>query len=419
MSQDELLNVPEALEMVLEGIQPLPSEEVQLANANGRVLAQKIFAQIDLPPFTNSSMDGFAVRAVDTRGASQDHPVELDVVGDISAGHVVDIPLGKNQAMRIMTGGVLPHGADAVVPVEYTGNPESLVNQKLEPWVLIHKEVSKGEFIRLSGQDVHRGAPILSSGHRLRPQDIGILAALGTSKLSVFQRPLVAVISTGDELVEIGKSLSSGQIFDANGYALCAAVESAGATPLRLGIVPDEANKLRQVFDQCVKAGVDLILSSAGVSMGAYDFVRTVIEEHGYLDFWKVNIRPGKPILKGSYQNVPIMGIPGNPVSALITFEIFVKPLIHRLGGVKSSERGWLFAQILHPVSSDGRESYLRACVSQGESGYEVQLVGSQDSGVLSSLVDANALVRIPAGKKTTSKGESVEVWILRQDGVL
>jgi molybdopterin molybdotransferase len=160
------------------------------------------------------------------------------------------------------------------------------VNQKLEPWFAIHKGVSKGEFIRLTGQDVHQDDPVLSSGHRLRPQDLGILAALGTSKHSVFQGPPVAVISTGDELVEINKSLSSGQIFDANGYILCATVESAGATPLRLGIVTDEANKLRQVFDRSVKTVVDLFLFSAGVSMGAYDFVRMVIEERGYLAFW-------------------------------------------------------------------------------------------------------------------------------------
>jgi molybdopterin molybdotransferase len=364
-------------------------------------------------------MDGFAVRAIDVRGATAQNPVKLRVVGDISAGKVLDIPVGKKQALRIMTGGVLPEGADSVVPVEYTDNPNALVDTKLEAFVEVHKEVSEGEFIRLSGQDVHKGTRVLSSGHRLRPQDIGILAALGISKISVYRRPQVAVISTGDELVDIGEALSSGRIFDSNGYALEAAVKSAGAIPLRMGIVPDDAIKLNEAFTRCVQIGADLIISSAGVSMGAYDFVRTVVEKHGHLEFWKVNIRPGKPILMGSYRGIPIMGLPGNPVSALVTFEIFVKPLINQMAGEKSIDRIKFLAKLLHPIISDGRESFLRARVTQVEKSFEVQLVGSQDSGVLSSLVEANALIRIPAGKKNTSRGELVEVWILRQDGSL
>ena len=186
-----------------------------------------------------------------------------------------------------------------------------------------------------------------------------------------------------------------------------------------MGIVPDDAAELNEAFNRCVRAGADLIISSAGVSMGAYDFVRAVVEKYGHLDFWKVNIRPGKPIMMGSFRGIPIMGLPGNPVSALVTFEIFVKHLIYRLGGAKSFERIKLVAKLLHPISSDGRESYLRARVSQAASGFEVQLVGSQDSGVLSSLVEANALVRIPSGIESASEGEFVDVWILRQDGIL
>jgi molybdopterin molybdotransferase len=419
MPDNKLMSVDQALKMLLVDVESLSPEVVALDMSIGRILAQDIKAELDLPPFHNSSMDGFAVRAEDVSGASKQNPIRLEVVGDISAGVGQSVEITENQAARIMTGGVLPQGADSVVPVEYTSSPEALAEKELSPLVEIRREVSLGAFIRAAGQDVQQGAQILSKGHQLRAQDIGMLAALGLAELNVYTRPRVAVLSTGDELVDVGKQLSPGQIFDSNGYAISAALVSAGAIPDRVGIVPDDPSKLRDALMQCVKSRVDLIISSAGVSMGAYDFVRPVIEKHGQLDFWKVNVRPGKPILRGAYQGIPFIGLPGNPVSALVTFEIFVKPVVYKLCGRPIQERITIPARLSHEISTDGRESYLRASVNQIDNNFEVQLVGSQDSGVLSSLVEANALIRLPAGREKFSKGEIVDVWFLRLDGIM
>jgi molybdopterin molybdotransferase len=414
-----LLSVEKALEKLLENVSPLSIESVSLSNALTRVLAEDVYAPLDMPPFNNSAMDGFAVRSEDVAGVSKGNPVRLKVVGDISAGEGDVRRIHSGQAARIMTGAVIPEGADAVVPVEFTDDPTELSGKELPDVVVIKKGVQSGEYVRKAGQDVQKGRLVLSCGSRLRPQDIGMLAALGVSTPRVYRKPKVAVISTGDELVELDEELQPGTIRDSNGYAITAAVKSSGAIPLALGIVNDDPQKLAERLDLAVDRGADLLISSAGVSMGAFDFVRSVIESKGKLEFWRVNIRPGKPILKGIYEGVPMIGLPGNPVSALVTFEIFVKPYIYRLCGAKSSQRLKLMATLIHPVKTDGRESYLRANLVQAANGYEVGLVGSQDSGVLSSLVKANALVRIPAGIESLSKGEIVEVWALQIDSIL
>ncbi len=408
-----LISVELALEKLLQDVGPVSSEVVPLSKALWRVLAEDIHASIDLPPFNNSAMDGFAVRAKDVVGASEDHPVRLQVVGDISAGEGNVIKIQAEQAARIMTGAVIPEGSDAVVPVEFTGDPYALSGKGISDDVEIMKEVKPNDYIRKAGQDVLKGSMVLTKGHRLRPQDIGMLAALGISSPIVYRKPRVALISTGDELIDIDDELRPGTIRDSNRYALAAALESAGAVTVTIGTVADDPQELTECLDLCVGSGADLILSSAGVSMGAFDFVRTVVESKGQLEFWRVNIRPGKPILKGTYKGIPIIGLPGNPVSALITFDIFVKPFIYGLSGAKTADRLKLMATLIHPVETDGRESYLRAKVIPGVNGYEVGLVGSQDSGVLSSLIEANALIRIPAGTVSLSKGEDVEVFTL------
>jgi molybdopterin molybdotransferase len=414
-----MLSVEEALEQLLKDVEPLPTEDIPLSDALSRVLAEDVISTLDLPPFPNSSMDGFAVRAEDVQAAAEKKPVILKVVADISAGEGTVAALQKGLAARIMTGGALPDGADAVVPVEFTNNSDSLSGKDLQENVTVLKGVSSGDFIRAVGQDVPKGTKILSVGHRLRPQDIGMLAALGIDSPKVFRKPIVAIISTGDELIDVGDELRPGTIHDSNGYSLSAAVQASGGIPVPMGIVPDDTQKLEEKLDRCVKSKVDLIVSSAGVSMGAFDFVRSVVQNKGQLEFWRVNIRPGKPIIKGLYGGIPILGLPGNPVSALVIFELFVKPFLNRLSGAKSVKRLRLMARLIHPIETGGRENFLRAEVKQDARSYEVRLTGSQDSGVLSSLIKANALIRVPAGIKSLSSGDLVEVIVLQQDGIL
>jgi molybdopterin molybdotransferase len=261
--------------------------------------------------------------------------------------------------------------------------------------------------------DVAGGQRVVAAGVRLRPPHIGMLASLGLPQVQVYRRPVVALLSTGDELIEIDKPLLPGQIRDGNGYALSAAVSQAGGTPLRLGIVKDDLNEVLSKLEQAVASGADIILSSAGVSLGAYDFVRSAVERSGRIDFWKVNIRPGKPLVSGVFKGVPFVGLPGNPVSALVTFEVFVSPMLARLSGLPRPERLRLRARTGERVRSDGRESYLRGVVRWKDGEHHVRLTGSQDSSVLSSLIRANALVVLPAGSQAVEAGEEVEVWLV------
>ncbi len=409
-----LLSVSDALDRILAVFNPLPGERVALDSALSRVLAENVTAETDLPPFPNSAMDGYAVRSSDVEAASGSAPTSLVVVGDISAGEGSPAPIGPGQAMRIMTGAALPPGADAVVPVELTSLPAAMAGEGLPDHVTVVKAVKAGDFVRRAGQDVRRDTRVLSAGLRLRPQDIAMLAALGVAKPLVHQRPKVAIISSGDELVQVDQPLGPGQIRDANGYGIEAAVRLAGADPLRLRIAKDARGEIRERLANAVQAEADLIVSSAGVSMGAKDFVRVVLEAEGRLEFWRVDIRPGKPLAFGSYQGVPFIGLPGNPVSALVTFEVFVRPTLDRMAGLESTERHRLIARLKHRISSDGREGYLRASLTWEKGEYWASLSGSQDSGVLSSLVKGNALVGVRSGVKHIEQGASIEAWLMK-----
>ena len=403
------LSVTQALARLLATIHPLLKEQVPLIDCLGRVLAQDVVAEIDLPPFSNSAMDGYAVRSADIIHASTERPVILKVVWDDSVEYEPVRMLGPGEAVPIMTGGPLPPGSDAVLPVEFTSDTSAMAGRTLSDRIEIFKPVERGDYLRGVGQDVRRGTLVLQDGHRLRPQDISMMAALGISNPSVYHRPMVAILSTGDELLEIDKPLLPGHVHDANSYGLAAAVQATGANALRLGIAADQVEAVVERLDFAVESGVNLIISSAGVSMGAFDFVRSVVEAHGELTFWRVNLRPGKPIVSGSYRGVPFLGLPGNPVSALVTFHLFAYPVIARLSGDKGAEPLRLMVRVDHALQSDGRESYLRAQVRWEEDEYRVQLTGSQDSGVLSSLVAANALLVVPTGVETVKAGEILE----------
>lgn len=410
MKSTDTLSVLAATERLLTGLVPLESEIVGLEQSLGRVLAQHVLASTSLPPFDNSAMDGFAVRAADVRSATRDRPIVLKVSGDIPAGAVEVQPLASGEAVRIMTGARMPVGADAVVPVERTSSAEPMAGQQLPERVAIMSPVGPGEYVRREGIDVLSGHRVIQAGVRLAPAHIGMLASLGLTEVTVHRLPRLALISTGDELVDIDQPLRPGQIRDGNGYALAAAVRQAGGVPLRLGIVGDDLDALVERLEEAVASGADVILSSAGVSLGAYDFVRSAVERQGRLDFWKVNIRPGKPLVSGSFKGVPFVGLPGNPVSALVTFEVFVRPMIDRLAGLTVTTRARLTARVSERVSSDGRESYLRGSLNWEGGEYRVRLAGSQDSSVLSSMIRANALIVLPAGVRPVEIGEEVEV---------
>lgn len=408
-----LLSVHDALERILSSFTPVTSGMLPLAKASGRILAADISAGLDLPSFDNSTMDGFAVISTDVNNASQDSPQMLPVIIDIPAGSHNSLPIQTGQAARIMTGAPLPRGADAVVPVEDTDFNERSPGTPAPQHVTIYKPVQPGDNIRLRGTDVRSDQQVLSAGQRLRPQDLGLLAMLGVVEVPVFRRPCVALFSSGDELISVTDQLTPGKVRDANVYTLSALIEDSSAEVVPLGIAADDRSAVQSLLDQAVDQRADLIISSAGVSVGAFDFVKDVVESHGTLDFWKVNMRPGKPLAFGNYRRIPFIGLPGNPVSAFIGFEVFVRPAIQKLSGVTLQPPRRVRVRLDEPVKSDGRESYLRAIVSEGNGALIARLTGHQDSGNFLSLVQANALLIIPPGVKSLATGEAVDAWLL------
>jgi molybdopterin molybdotransferase len=379
------------------------------------VLAQDVVATLDLPPFDNSSMDGFAVRAADTAGATPDSPRRLHVVADIPAGSQPTITLAAGEAARIMTGAPIPAGADAVVPVEDTDFDHRDAGTAAPDDVQIFKAVRSGTNRRLRGMDLQAGQVVLERGRILKPQDLGLLATLGLPGVLVYRKPRVALFSSGDELLPADAPLEEGKIRDSNSYTLAALVEETGAEVLRLGVARDRREAVQELLDRAAALHVDLILSSAGVSVGAFDFIKLVIESSGRMDFWRVNMRPGKPVAFGEYRGIPFIGLPGNPVSAFVGFEVFVRPTIGRLNGSFSGNRQAVRVRCEEQIDSDGRESYLRAYVSRDpeHGGYTARLTGHQGSGNLHSLVQANALLIIPAGVKCVPAGEEVQAWLI------
>jgi molybdopterin molybdotransferase len=407
-----LLSVSEAREKLLHLFQPLASEPVALDEAAGRVLADAVLAPNDLPPFSNSSMDGFAVRAADVTTAGAQTPVRLQVVADIPAGKPSAVSLQPGQAARIMTGAPLPSGADTVIPVEATDFNQRDAGSLAPTHVQIMGAVSAGSYVRPRGEDLHTGDTVLPAGKVLRPKEIGMLAMLGLAEVRVVRRPRVAVLSTGDELLPVGAPPEPGKIYESNAHTLSALVNEAGASALNLGIASDQADAVRARLDAAVAHGVDVILSSAGVSVGAYDFVRHVVETHGRLDFWRVNMRPGKPLAFGEYRGVPFIGLPGNPVSTFVGFEVFVRPALCHLLGLPW-QRETLRAVLEEGLQSDGRESYLRGVVTVREGVRYARLTGHQGSGNHYSLVQANAFIIVPGAVKSLPPGSEVDIWPL------
>ena len=408
-----LLSVDQARERILSHFQPVIPEMLPLAGCSKRVLAADIVAPNDLPPFDNSSMDGFAVRAGDVAEAATDSPRSLRVVADIPAGSHPTISLAAGEAARIMTGAPVPEGADAVVPVEDTNFNDRAAGTPVPENVQVLKPAKPGWNIRPRGMDILSGEIVLHKGRLLKPQDLGLLAMLGFANVSVFRKPRIALFSSGDELLPPEAPLEEGKIRDSNSYTLAALIEEAGAEVIRLGVAKDNYDSVKDLLEKAVELKVDLILSSAGVSVGAFDFVKQVIESNGSMDFWRVNMRPGKPVAFGDYKEIPIIGLPGNPVSAFVGFEVFVRPALEKLGGLAGGSRQTVRVRCDEQIDSDGRESYLRVQVQEENGAWVARLTGHQGSGNLHSLVQANALLIIPAGVKCVPAGQEVDAWLI------
>ena len=414
-----LLSVDDARSRILSHFEPVGTETLPLAECVRRVLAANVTAQNNLPSFDNSSMDGFAVIASDLGEAAPASPRTLEVVADIPAGTSPDVTLVRGQAARIMTGAPMPQGADAVIPVEETDFDQRAPGTPAPKTVAVFKSLKAGDYVRAQGTDVQTGQPVLKAGHKLRPQDLGLLAMLGVAEVPVHGRPRVALLSSGDELIPVDEPLRPGKIRDSNTYTLAALIDNAGAEAIRLGIAADRREAVEALLANAAAQKVDLILSSAGVSVGAFDFIKDVVEAQGELTFWRVNMRPGKPLAFGRFKNIPFIGLPGNPVSAFVGFEVFVRPALERLSGLeaggtqKGTSRPRVRVRLAEDISSDGRESYLRASVNEEGGILSAHLAGHQGSGNLLSIVQANALLIIPAGVKSLAAGMEVDAWLL------
>ncbi|MEM9775736.1 MAG: gephyrin-like molybdotransferase Glp [Chloroflexota bacterium] len=409
----DYLPVKIALQQVLSLVNRLPVETVPLEQSAGRILADDVVANDSLPPFDNSGMDGYALKAADTSGASEKKPVYLKVVGEVAAGFVFEGELKRGQAIRIMTGAPLPDGADAVIRIEDTGEDYSNAQRALPELVAIKAEVGPANAIRYAGSDLQAGQTILKSGRKIRPQEVGVLASLGVPQVKVYRRPRVGILATGDELIPVEEELQPGKIRNSNGYAQSAQIEALGAEAVRLGVAKDTPEDLKAKLQAGLDAGVDLFISSAGVSVGVYDVVTDVLQKGGNINFWKVRMRPGKPLAVGHYANIPYLGLPGNPVSAMVSFERFARPAILKMAGAQNIDRPMRKVIFNEPIRSDGRETYVRAIIKRQPDGTLTAIsTGDQGSHVMTSLVKANGLVVIPEGVRRVEVGTELDAMM-------
>lgn len=410
-----MLLVDEALTRILDRITILPAEDVAIAHALARVLAANVTAHSNIPPFANSSMDGYAVYAADVASAASDSPARLPVSMEIRAGTVAEQPLTPGHAARIMTGAPLPPGANAVVPVEQTDDRwASDGDAPLPETVAVYRRVKPGDYVRPEGEDIHTGQTVLKAGAVLRPQDIGVLVSLGYAHIPVIRQPRVAVLATGDELVDAGEPLGPGKIRNSNSYILAALVTASGGVPLRLPIARDTVDEVRHAFESALALQPDLIVSSAGVSVGTHDVVRTVVNSLGQIDLWRVNLRPGKPLAFGQVQGAPFFGLPGNPVSSMVTFDIFVRPALLKQSGRDPNATQTIAAVLGEDLESDGRRSYLRVTLSREGKQWVARTTGTQSSGALMSMVLADGLLIVPEGVTFAPAGARFDVKLLR-----
>ena len=406
-----MISVEEAIRIILRQISPLPGEEVPLIQAGGRLLFEKVRAHRNVPPFSNSAMDGYAVRWRDVAKASVSDPVALRVVEDIPAGYVAKHRVAKGNAIRIMTGAPIPSGADSIVRVEYT---KSVGDQ-----VRISRVDGQGSHIREAGEDIQRGQTILEKGRLLTSADIGLLASVGKSRVRVYRRPAVAIISTGDELLEVDDPPRPGKIVNSNSYTLSAAVKEIGAEPYLLGIVRDKRKSLASAFKRALR--YDVVITSGGVSVGDYDLVKGALVDVGvHMALWKVAQKPGHPFAFGHMGNKPVFGLPGNPVSSAVTFLLYARPVLLKMMGYKSLYLPVIHATLEHEIKkTKGLKEFIRCHLRDDDGRSFAFSTGTQSSGVLHSLSLAQGLIVGKEEEALLPKGSLVPVILLKHRGLL
>ncbi len=468
-----MLSVEEAFARIVSQFGALETETVSLLDALGRVLSEDVVSTEDVPAFDNSAMDGYAVRFADTQAASEAQPVHLRVVGDLAAGAVPTVPLGASEAVRIMTGAPVPPGSDAVVPFEDTdrtdwakfGTRPGASGDPATVGILLSPEFQDN--VRFRAEDIKVGEQVLARGKRIRPAEIGVLASLGRAQVAVYRRPVVAIIPTGDEVIEIDRPLQPGQVRNSAAHALEALVTTYGGVPRRLPVVGDTVEETRAALLSCLDC--DLIVTIGGVSMGDYDLVRNVLGAEGEIDFWRIRMRPGKPLafgfieqsvspdnsaaqpdakegsgitstVAGSHpspwgegqgegfitteaaahpssdnrtRRVPVVGLPGNPVSAYVTFEEFVRPALLIMQGHSSLHKTTVKARFLDGMENHGRRQFVRVIIERDDHGYTARLTGEQGSQLLTSLAKADGLAIISEHQDYVEPGSEVTVQML------
>ena len=410
-----MLGVAEASARILAGIEPLGAERVALLDAAGRVLATPVASPLTLPAWDNSAMDGYAVRAADIEPAREDAPVSLRVLESVQAGEFPLRQVEAGTAIRIMTGAPVPEGADSVVRVEDTNGATDVV--------VVTSARDARRNIRPRGEDIETGVVVLDRGVSLGAAQIGVLASVGAASVDVHRRPRVAFMSSGDEIVDLDRfheALAGRKIVTSNSYTLHALIRAAGGEPLNLGIARDDPADLRERMQRA--AGCDLLITSAGMSAGEYDYVRTVLAELGVtLDVWKVRMRPGAPLGFGRLHGMPWIGLPGNPVSTMVTFELFVRPVLRRMLGHTRLFRRPVAVTLEEPVKIGAKLThFLRAIVTvRADGSLGARLTGPQGSGILTSMSLANALLVVPEDRPQVAAGETLHALLLAEDSSL
>jgi len=398
---EKMLKVNEAIELILAEIKTLGVETVDISDSAGRVLAEDIIAGRGNPPWDNSAMDGYALQSADVAEASEESPVTLKVLYDLPAGGVPAGPIGPGEAVRIMTGAPTPEGADAVVMVERTRKAGDNAVEILVP-------ARHGANIRKEGEDFATGDTVINAGSLIRPAEILMLATIGRAKVPVYRRPRVAVVSTGDELVDIDTPPAPGKITNSNGYALASLARETGAECVNLGIAPDDREVLNEKFTEA--AGYDCIISSGGVSVGDYDLVKEVLKDLGSeMKFWKVALKPGKPLAFGVIGEKPAFGLPGNPVSSMVAFEQFVRPALLKMAGRSDIFKGAFTARLTSTIrKKPGRMNFLRGVLEIKDNEYLATPLVGQGSGMITSMVKADIFIIAPEECEVIMAGEDV-----------
>ena len=413
----DMLSVDEARERVLGLVRVLGAEEKPLLECLGQVLAGDVTAGGDIPSLDNSAMDGYAVQYESVQGATPEAPRTLQVLGTLQAGQISPWQVGPGTAVHIMTGAPIPPGADTVIPLELTDERERKGEGLPLKEINVKRELPLGRHVRPAGEDIRKGEVVLAHGTVVRSGEMGVLASLGYDRVPVIRRPVVAILATGDEVVEVGQPLEPGRLYDSNSYGLAAGVLQCGGIPKLLGIARDTVGEVQRKLE--LGLGVDMLITSAGVSKGEFDVVKEVLAERGEITFWSIRMRPGKPLafglLQGTQgQKVPHMGLPGNPVSALVIFEEMVRPALLKMMGRKHLERPTIQAVLEEPIHNpDHRRVYARAAVTKRNGTYYARLTGPQGSNILTSMTKANGLAICPEDISELKKGEVAQVRML------